>query len=532
MAKFNLAAVRAAVRSPIRSGPAASGHTYNGAPGFARDAKGELFLLAVTNMVGEDTFYEGAGTRDQRYERLVHEVAVADPAWMLDFLTWLRSEANLRSASLVGAAEAVRARLAATGAAQAPGTAANRRMVDAVLRRADEPGELVAYWLSRYGRAVPKPVKRGVADAAARLYSEFSLLKYDSAAHGVRFADVLDLTHPSPTAPWQGDLFRYVLARRHDRDDAVPDSLAMVRANARLRAVAAEEPERLLSSDELRAAGMTWEDALSLAGPRVDKARLWGALIPTMGYMALLRNLRNFDEAGVPDEVAETVAARLADPARSARSGQLPFRFLSAHRSVASLRWAHALDKALTASLANVPVLGGRTLILVDLSGSMTGPVSRHSRLNRADAAKVFGAALALRAADATLVGFDSGSQRVPVPKGGSVLRLAESFPRGGGGTATADAVRRWYRGHDRVLIVTDEQANGHGYGEVTAPVPEDRPVYTWNVAGYRHGHAPSGSGTRHTFGGLTDAAFRQIPLLENGRDGHWPWEGSVRPAA
>jgi hypothetical protein len=58
----------------------------------------------------------------------------------------------------------------------------------------------------------------------------------------------------------------------------------------------------------------TWENALSFAGSRVDKARLWTALIPAMGYTALLRNLRNFDEAGVPDDVAARVAARLADP--------------------------------------------------------------------------------------------------------------------------------------------------------------------------------------------------------------------------
>jgi hypothetical protein len=38
-----------------------------GAPGYPRDAKGELFLLAVSNMVGEDTFYEASGARDSRF---------------------------------------------------------------------------------------------------------------------------------------------------------------------------------------------------------------------------------------------------------------------------------------------------------------------------------------------------------------------------------------------------------------------------------------------------------------------------------
>src|SRR5690606_37108135 len=146
------------------------------------------------------------------------------------------------------------------------------------------------------------------------------------------------------------------------------------------RAAAAERPERLLDPEALRRAGMTWEDVLSLVGSRVDKARLWEALIPSMGYMALLRNLRNFDQAGVSDEIAGQVAARLADPQEVVRSRQFPFRFLAAHRNVPSLRWGYALEKALQHSLAAVPELPGRTLILVDRSGSMLDRKS--TRLN------------------------------------------------------------------------------------------------------------------------------------------------------
>ena len=243
-----------------------------------------------------------------------------------------------------------------------------------------------------------------------------------------------------------------------------------------------------------------------------------------MGYMALLRNLRGFDEAGVSDDVAQAVADRLADPAQVARSRQFPFRFLAAYRATKSLRWGPALELALHASLANVPYLPGRTLILVDLSGSMYSPtVGARSQLTRADTAKVFGAALALRT-DPTLVWFDTGSGRVKVPKGTALLTLVESFPRAGGGTNTGAAVRRWYDGHDRVVIITDEQAHYTGHANVAAAVPERVPVYTWNLGGYRLGHAPSGLGTRHTFGGLTDQAFQAIPLLEQHREATWPF--------
>ncbi len=257
----------------------------------------------------------------------------------------------------------------------------------------------------------------------------------------------------------------------------------------------------------------------------MDKAA-WEAVIPSMGTMALVRNLRNFDEAGVSDEVAAQVAARIGDPVEVARSRQFPFRYLAAHLHAPSLRWSYPLEQALGHSLANVPALPGRTLVLVDRSGSMFySRLSDRSELTRADAAAVFGTALALRAADADLVEFGTGSSTVGFRRGESVLKVLRRFGDLGG-TDTTGAVRRHYGGHDRVLIVTDEQYTHSHHGDPTEQVPSHVPVYTWNLAGYRAGHGPSGRGIRHTFGGLTDGAFRMVSLLERGSDGRWPWLG------
>jgi hypothetical protein len=527
MAKFNKSGTRAAVKSPVTAEQRPSGTTFQGAPGYARDAKSDVFLLSVTNMVGERTFYEAAGDRDDRFAELMHTVAVQDPEWTARFLAWLRSGANMRSAALVGGLEAAKAMVA-------NGIPGGRQIVASVLQRPDEPGEALAYWTSAYGRAIPKAVKRGLADAAARLYSERSALKYDTASKGYRFGDVLNLVHASPRDDAQGDLFQHLLDRRYGRDEALPDGLAMIRANRALRTEAAEDPAVMLDPERLRAAGMTWEDALSLVGPKVDKAQLWEALIPSMGYMAKLKNLRNFDEAGVSDAVAATVCAKLADPGEVARSRQLPMRFLSAYRAAPSLRWGYALEQALDASLANLPALSGRTLILVDTSGSMNSGFSRDGSLMRWDAATVFGLALARRCADADVVSFSNGwnghvgTMVFPGKPGESLLRSVDRWKADGffigGGTDTEAAVREHYAGHDRVVILTDEQAHYGGGKDVTVAVPENRMVYTWNLAGYQHGHAPSGSGTRHTFGGLTDAGFQMIPWLEAGRNADWPF--------
>ncbi|MBV2152598.1 TROVE domain-containing protein [Kitasatospora sp. SUK 42] len=525
MSRFNT--VRRAKAGP--SSPVATtgrhGRTHQGGIGHVRDRKSELFLLSVANMVGQDTFYERGGDRDDRYTALVRELAVTEPEWTLGLLRWLRHDAQLRTAALVGAAEFTRARLDAGAHGH------SRQAVDAVLRRADEPGELLAYWTSRYGRALPKPLKRGVADAVRRLYDARSLLKYDTAAKGYRFGDVLELTHPSPDPekPWQGPLFAHALDRRHRPEEATPPSTdRLLTANRELLALPVEERRAAVTAkdgaERLAAAGLTWEALAGwLQGP-LDAA-VWEAVIPSMGPMALVRNLRNFDQAGVSDAVAAEVARRISDPGEVRRSRQFPFRYLAAHRHAPSLRWGHALETALGHSLANVPGLPGRTLILVDRSGSMFDRPGAGTQLNRADSAAIFGTALKVRAAEADLVQFGSDSRVVEVGRGEAVLRVLERFSNLGG-TSTAAAVRAHYRGHDRVVIVTDEQT-GSGYqgSDPLAAVPAEVPVYTWNLAGYAPGHGPSGGTNRHTFGGLGDAAFRLIPLLEAGTDAGWPWE-------
>ncbi|MCX4574197.1 TROVE domain-containing protein [Streptomyces sp. NBC_01571] len=525
MARFNTKAAKAQPTSRVTSTGRVL-RTHQGGRGQERDARSELFLLAVSHFVSQQTFYETGTDRDDRFTALVRELAVHDPSWTAALLGWLRGDGNLRSASVMGAAEYVKARLDA-GATDGP---ANRQVVASVLRRPDEPGELLAYWTSRYGRNVPKPVKRGVADAVRRLYNGRSLLKYDTASKGYRFGDILNLVHaaPDPDKPWQGELFQYALDRRHNPDTAQPPaSNRVLVAHRELMAVPVAERRAVVTApdgaERLAAAGLTWEALAGwLQGP-MDKAA-WEAVIPSMGTMALVRNLRNFDEAGVGDDVAARVATRISDPAEVVRSRQFPFRYLAAYQHAPSLRWAYPLEQALGHSLANVPALPGRTLVLVDRSGSMFfSRLSDRSELNRADAAAVFGTALALRAADADLVQFGTSSDRVRYRRGESVLKVLERFGDLGG-TNTSEAVRAHYREHDRVLIVTDEQAAYSHRGDPTEQVPAHVPVYTWNLAGHRAGHGPSGKDNRHTFGGLSDTAFRMVSLLESGREGLWPW--------
>ena len=528
MAKYNVTDKRAAVvAAPApavgvigtkKSAPRVK--TGEGHLGYERRDKSALFLLAAASLGGEDKFYETGAQSTARLVELVRKVAVKDPAWTAAFLAWLRTEGNIRTASVVGAVEAADALVKA-------GIPGGRQIVASVLQRADEPGEAVAYWLATRGRKVlmPKAIKRGIADAAERLYTEFSFLKYDSERAGVRFGDVIDLVHPDPSQGWRSELFRYAIEKRHNRGIEPGENLVMVRAARELRARFEENPRVLLDADALKAAGFTWEDALSLAGTKLDKAEIWKSVLPTIGYMALIRNLRNLDEAKVSDKDVAEAIARIQDPEQVAKSRQLPYRFYSAYKNAPSLRWGHALDVALNLSLQNIPVLGGRTLILIDTSGSMSGTnASARSTMTYQEIAGLFGIALGLKN-EADVWAWATGSYQFEM-KGTSVLRNLEKYQgengRVGVGTELAQAIRASYvpGKYARMVVISDMQVMQYDGGLI----PKEIPSYFFNLGGYRAA-AVQTKGQVYELGGLTDHTFKMITMLEAGDSGKWPWE-------
>jgi hypothetical protein len=509
---------------------------HAGGVGFVRDAKSELFQLAVVNMVGHDTFYEKAQDRDDRFVNLVHQVAVEDAAWLYRFLGWLRNKANMRSASIVVAAEAIRARLDASGSQSE--WASNKSFIPQAMARADEPGEFLAYWTSKYGKKLPQPVKRGLALAAVKLYDEYSYAKYGRTGEW-QMADVVEMVHPGHRAPWQADLWKYAIDVRHNREVLVPASLPMLQHRDTLMAMPQGERASFLMSGQakhaFKRAGLTWEAASGWLGQELS-ASFWENLIPAMGYMALLRNLRNFERAGISRAARKTIQERLSDPEQVARSRQFPYRFLSAYRATESDMWSETLSDALDASVGNLPSFPGRTLVLVDTSGSMQTKVSEKSSVSCVDIGALFGVALAASGGTVDLYGFASGYFEHKLPKGASVLRQVESFTRRvgevGHGTETVPALRATYKGHDRVILVTDMQAFNsysydYGYGNGTAvsdSVPADIPMFGINPLGYKTTALDLSNPNRFEVGGFSDQVFRMIGLLASGKSADWPF--------
>lgn len=549
MAKFNKPGVRALATQPGTT--IGTTLTHEGGQAYTRDNQSELLLLAVNNMVGEDTFYEKAEVRDARFAELCRTCAVDDGQWMLSFVTWLRGEANMRSASVVAACEAVHARLEGLRAdldSCMPTTFqekdVNRLIIDAACQRADEPGEILAYWTAKWGRKLPMSVKRGLSDACRRLYSGKTTIKYNSQKSGVQFGDVVQLAHTKhdPEKPWQNDLYRYLLDLRRHPDTAVaPDSNKTLTNYRKLMEIPVKDRRKLLEdasrSDEdlagsriLGEAGMTWEVLAGwLQGP-MDRIA-WEAIIPNMGAMALVRNLRNFDEQCVNDDMAKFVGEKISDKENIRKSKMFPYRMLQAYGEAPSNRWAWALDKALDASCQNIPAMQGKTLVLVDTSGSMTSRVSRNSSIACMEVGALIGVALAAKGNDVDLWGFADGQFHFPLKKGGSVLKQTEAFCKKAGsvghGTETFAAITATFKPgvHKRVVIVTDGQAFHDYRGSVSDAVPKDVPMFGYTLGGYDKTTIDTSKPNRYEVGGFSNAMFTVMATLASGKSAGWPWD-------
>ncbi|MEV4899061.1 hypothetical protein AB0K48_58030 [Nonomuraea sp. NPDC055795] len=434
-------------------------------------ARKELFLLAARALADEQAREPG-----DRLATLVTGLA-EDVAWMRDFLGWAREQPALRGFALATTVELV-------GAGRVTNAEA-RQLVNEALVRADEPGRLLVYAFGRFGRSVPKPIKEGVAKAVERLYDERALAVHDTEDAPMRFAEVIAFTHPKPVGK-QTEVFQYA-ARRVKRPHPVPDALTSLRARAELHSIApdkrARQLDRLDIADALVRAAMGPRDVAAwLGGGMSDKG--WAAVVRSMSLTERLAHLTDFDAAGLAAEVADGVAADLADE-RSA----LPVEIWNAYRRASNTRWSHALEKALRNAPARVPVLRGRTLVLVDRSTAMG---------EQADAAVIFAGALALRSPSVELVRF--GPDIEPIAAGATLLDTLERFGPRGDGQSVSQAVRGHVNDHERVIVLTHAAAAVEAAEAVTVP------------------------GHEHVITEVNDGWFAAIPVIELARSGAWPF--------
>ncbi len=421
--------------------------THEGAPARSISMELQLRRSVLACLLWESQFYEDGVEIAGRIAELVPKVA-ADTVAALAVEARVRMK--LRHAPLLLVREMAR-------------HATHRKLVAEtlaqVIQRADELAEFVAiYW--KDGRVpLSAQVKKGLA-AAFPKFDEYALAKYDRGGH-IKLRDVLFLAHAKPRDEAQAEVWKRLIAG----ELTAPD---------------------------------TWEVALSSGA---DKREAWERLLreQRLGALALLRNLRNMREVGVDEDLV------LAALGTMSTARVLPFRFLAAARYAP--QWEEALEQAMLKCIAGQEKLTGKTIVLVDVSGSMTAPLSQRSEMQRTDAA--YGLAVLLREIGEKVSVFSFSDSLVEVPaRRGFALRDAIDKSQRHNSTQLGKAVTELNQkhGYDRLIVITDEQAHD------TVPAPRGK-GYVINVASYKNG---VGYGKWTHIDGWSESVVEYIRTLES----------------
>jgi hypothetical protein len=416
--------------------------THGGGQAVTITKEQELRRSVLATLLWEDQFYEDGTPIADRVRSLIREVSAEKVAALA---VEAREAMKLRHMPLFIVREMAR-------------IPSHRPLVAEtlarVIQRADELSEFVALYWKDKKEPLSAQVKKGLAEAF-RKFDAYQLAKYDRDG-AVKLRDVLFLIHAKPQDSAQEELWKKLV----DRSLEPPD---------------------------------TWEVSLS-AGK--DRKETWERLLGEgkLGALALLRNLRNMASVGVDESIIRKSLASIS------AERVLPFRFLAAGRHAP--QWEKDIEQAMFRSLEGMEKLKGKTVLIVDVSGSMYGStISGKSDMDRAQVASAL-AVLIRELCENPVIYATAGNdrtrvhatKRVPDRRGFALSDAVYSLcqPLGGGGIflkQVMDFVCKSEKSADRIIVITDEQdcsgtsddapARANAFGGMN---------YLINVASYKRG--------------------------------------------
>lgn len=491
--KFNIKAVTAKLLN------------HEGETAFVLTPQMELYTLVATSVLSEQ-IYEKA---EDKLDRLRELIKKNDARFVARLAVYAREQMHLRSIPLVLAVELGK---------RHSGDGIVGKLAARVIQRADEITELLAYYQLANGRQeqkklnrLSKQLQKGLAEAFNK-FDEYQFAKYNSDTQ-VKIRDALFLVHPKAKDEAQQALFDRIV------------------------------------KDELKTP-YTWEVELSALGQRSfatpeerkDAFRAkWEELILNnkLGYMATLRNLRNFLEAGIGNEALKKVCKYLSDEKAVASSRQLPFRFLSAYRELKEVKDGRvgivleALEAAIVYSALNIPGydIDTRVVVAADVSGSMQRPVSEKSRVQNFDIGLLLAMLMRHRCRNVVTGMFGDTWKTINVPKE-NILANVEEFRRREGevGYATngflviKDLLDR-EQVVDKIMMFTDCQlwnSKGNGVNIVSLwksykKLAPKAKLYLFDLAGYGNTPLKAEQNDVYLIAGWNDKIFHALQVIEEG---------------
>lgn len=399
------------------------------------------------------------------------------PEDILAIANWLRNDMNIRLTPQV---------LLVLASHVDSSKSLVRKYAPAIVRRPDEVKTCLLIHRFLFGmRNLPNGLAHGLADATGK-FGERGLMKYDDSGFPT-WKDVLCWLPRKAGWPLKAEVAQYFITGKVVDPSKTP-IIAARKELAKRKVFDAEAKDLAVKSM------VNWEVLLSQFGSQ--KKDVWSFLIENdlVGYMAMIRNLRNILEAKVSRDVIQKVSDRLSNKDEVLRSKQLPFRFLSALKALQGMAFDTLADSADMSELmaavelasneacANITPLPGTTVIFADVSGSMSSnKVSEKSEVTCKDVATVLCGIVAKVAANPYVFAF--GTETVPVrfAKTDTVLGIAKKAADANTHGCSTNGHRcvEWLITHkmvpDRVIFLSDMQmwndSNSNDQGKCLADV-------------------------------------------------------------
>lgn len=237
--------------------------------------------------------------------------------------------------------------------------------------------------------------------------------------------DVIRMVHPKPNDAQRANFYAYLIGKPFDRE-LLPDEVRQL---------------EMFKNDEASLPNINFQflSALPLTTAQ------WQVIAQRANWTTLRMNLNTFQRHGVfgCDETTMLIAERLADPDRVIKAKAFPYQIMTTLLNIndnAPVVLRDALEQAMEIATANVPAMPGRTVVAIDISGSMHAPVTGYrmgstSTTTCLDAAAVLAAAVLRRNPDATVMPFHTKVSRVKLDPQESIVSTASrlrELPSGG----------------------------------------------------------------------------------------------------
>jgi 60 kDa SS-A/Ro ribonucleoprotein len=461
MARFNRKSV-----SKTKTTNLAGGEAYK------QTDKAEFVSILLTSFV-QDQYYRSATDTMNRIQELA--AGITDKKFLAKAALYARTKFGMRSISHVAAREVARV----------SGEQWTKNFFEKIVHRPDDMLEIAAYYLKDNGGfPLPNAMKKGFRNALTKL-DAYRLAKYRGENKDVKMIDIVNLVHPKSST-------------------ALKDLVAGVLKNTQ-----------------------TWEAKLSEAGQEAEteeekaelKGKAWKEMVleGKLGHFALLRNLRNIEDQA--PEVLPQALEQLVEPDRIHKSLVLPFRYQTAMGEVSKNPTKKALNKALDIAVDNVPKLDGKTLVVLDKSGSMDGQPLEIGSLFAAVLAKSNDADMMVFATDAAFVSYN------PDDTVSTIAKALEDNDFSGG--TDFNAIFRELNAsgkvYDRIVILSDMQgwvgyyaptSTFDAYKKATGSTPK---IYSFDLTG--HGTLQFPRQDVYEIAGFSEKVFDIIKLLEQDKN-------------